>query len=274
MNIDLTEDQKDLQTELRQYFAELMTDDVKGRISSAEFEENHRVQGPHPPGRRRWLARGRLARGVRGQGLHPHRAVHLLQRIAGGRVPDPLPHDQHGGPDAAQLRHRRPEGLLPPKILAGDMHFSIGYCEPEAGTDLASLKTKAVKDGDEWVINGQKLYTSLAYNADYIWLAARTDPDARAHKGITMFLVPTDAEGFSIQPFDDLRTGRHHRHVLRRRAGARLGHRRRTARRVEPHHQSAQSRTGLAVRLGPAAAAGRAGGRMGVARPSWPMVAG
>ena len=75
-----------------------------------------------------------------------------------------------------------------PKILAGELHFSIGYTEPErrhrpgvAGT------TKAVKDGDEWVINGQKIYTSLATYADYIWLAARTDPDAPKHKGITIF---------------------------------------------------------------------------------------
>ena len=84
-----------------------------------------------------------------------------------------------------------------PKILAGECHFSIGYTEPGAGTDLASLRTTAVKDGDEWVINGQKIYTSLASYADYIWLAARTDPDAPKHKGITIFLVPTTDPGFS-----------------------------------------------------------------------------
>ena len=84
-----------------------------------------------------------------------------------------------------------------PKILAGELHFSIGYTEPNAGTDLASLTTKAVKDGDEWVINGQKIYTSLASYADYIWLAARTDPDAPKHAGITIFLVPTSDPGFS-----------------------------------------------------------------------------
>ncbi len=87
------------------------------------------------------------------------------------------------------------------RVLAGEVHFSIGYSEPEAGTDLASLRTRAVRDGDEWVVNGQKLYTSLAYNADYVWLAARTDPDAPGHKGITMFLVDTTDPGFSIQPF-------------------------------------------------------------------------
>jgi alkylation response protein AidB-like acyl-CoA dehydrogenase len=85
-----------------------------------------------------------------------------------------------------------------PAILRGELHFSIGYTEPGAGTDLASLTTRAVKDGDEWVINGQKIYTSLASYADYIWLAARTDPDAPKHKGITIFLVPTSDPGFSF----------------------------------------------------------------------------
>jgi alkylation response protein AidB-like acyl-CoA dehydrogenase len=107
-----------------------------------------------------------------------------------------------------------------PKILAGDLHFSIGYTEPNAGTDLASLTTKAVKDGDEWVINGQKIYTSLASYADYIWLAARTDPDAPKHRGITIFLVPTTDPGFSYSKiatmvnastyntfYDDVRVG-------------------------------------------------------------------
>ncbi|HEX9682634.1 MAG TPA: acyl-CoA dehydrogenase family protein [Acidimicrobiales bacterium] len=84
-----------------------------------------------------------------------------------------------------------------PKISAGELHFSIGYTEPTAGTDLASLKTSAVKDGDEWIINGQKVFTSLASYADWVWLAARTDPDAPKHAGITMFLVPTTDPGFS-----------------------------------------------------------------------------
>jgi alkylation response protein AidB-like acyl-CoA dehydrogenase len=107
-----------------------------------------------------------------------------------------------------------------PRILAGELHFSIGYTEPNAGTDLASLTTRAVKDGDEWVINGQKIFTSLASYADYIWLAARTDQDAPKHKGISIFLVPTTDPGFSYSKistmvnastfntfYDDVRVG-------------------------------------------------------------------
>jgi hypothetical protein len=87
-----------------------------------------------------------------------------------------------------------------PRILAGEIFFSVGYSEPDAGTDLAALKTRAVRDGDEWVINGQKMWTSLADYADYVWLAARTDPEAEKHSGISMFLVPTASPGFSRQP--------------------------------------------------------------------------
>jgi alkylation response protein AidB-like acyl-CoA dehydrogenase len=87
-----------------------------------------------------------------------------------------------------------------PGILLGKVHFAIGYTEPTAGTDLASLRTRAVRDGDEYVIDGQKLYTSAIQYADYIWLAARTDPDAPKHKGLSVFIVPVGAPGFSWAP--------------------------------------------------------------------------
>ncbi len=88
-----------------------------------------------------------------------------------------------------------------PKILKGDLEIAIGYTEPDAGTDLASLKTKAVLDGDDYVINGQKVFTSIAHIADYLWLAARTDPDpSKKHKGISMFLFDIDTPGVSLGP--------------------------------------------------------------------------
>jgi alkylation response protein AidB-like acyl-CoA dehydrogenase len=87
-----------------------------------------------------------------------------------------------------------------PRIRDGELLVSIGYTEPGAGTDLASLQAKAVRDGDEWVIDGQKLFTTHAGDADYVWLAARTDPEAPKHKGISIILVPTRARGFSKTP--------------------------------------------------------------------------
>jgi alkylation response protein AidB-like acyl-CoA dehydrogenase len=89
-----------------------------------------------------------------------------------------------------------------PAILDGSVEFAIGYSEPGAGSDLASLRTTAIRDdlGEGWVINGQKMFTSGAGSADYIWLAARTDPNAKKHKGISIFIVPTSSTGFSWQP--------------------------------------------------------------------------
>ena len=104
------------------------------------------------------------------------------------------------GPTIMQFGTPEQKEFFLPKILAGDIHFCIGYTEPESGTDLASLQTRAVRDGDEYVINGQKIYTSLAGDADYIWLATRTDPEVSKHKGISMFIVPMDTPGIKVVP--------------------------------------------------------------------------
>jgi alkylation response protein AidB-like acyl-CoA dehydrogenase len=104
------------------------------------------------------------------------------------------------GPTIMRFGTEKQKRFYLPRIAAGDLHFAIGYSEPEAGTDLASLRTRAVRDGEEWVINGQKMWTSLISYADYVWLACRTDPDAPKHKGLSILIVPTDADGFSWTP--------------------------------------------------------------------------
>jgi len=86
------------------------------------------------------------------------------------------------------------------RTIAGELKWCQGYSEPGSGSDLASLQTRAELVGDEWVINGQKMWTSLADYSDYIWLAARTNPNVKKHKGISMFLVPVESEGFKISP--------------------------------------------------------------------------
>jgi alkylation response protein AidB-like acyl-CoA dehydrogenase len=95
-----------------------------------------------------------------------------------------------------------------PGVLRGDIEFSIGYTEPEAGTDLASLQTRAVRDGDVYIVNGQKMYTSGAHHGDYVWLAARTDPEAPKHRGISILIVPLDAAGVEIRPLHVMGGGR------------------------------------------------------------------
>ena len=104
------------------------------------------------------------------------------------------------GPSIRQFGSEQQKAKYLPGIWSGESTFAIGYSEPNAGTDLAALRTRAVRDGDEWVINGQKIWTSLADVATHIWLAVRTNPDAPKHRGISVIIVPTDAAGLTIRP--------------------------------------------------------------------------
>jgi alkylation response protein AidB-like acyl-CoA dehydrogenase len=104
------------------------------------------------------------------------------------------------GPTIMQFGTDEQKNEYLPRILRGEIMFCIGYSEPGAGTDLASLQTKAVRDGDEYVINGQKIFTSLSTDADYVWLAARTNPEVAKHKGISIIIVPRETPGYSVQP--------------------------------------------------------------------------
>ncbi len=105
------------------------------------------------------------------------------------------------GPAIMQFGTQEQKDEFLPRILKGELEVCIGYTEPDAGTDLFSLTTSAVTDGDHYIVNGQKVFTSMAHLADYVWLAARTDPDpAKKHKGVTLFLIPIDTPGISISP--------------------------------------------------------------------------
>jgi len=201
MNVDLTPEQKSLQQELRTYFTNLMTPEVKARIRGAEEEENLEYKALiRQIGSDGWLGVG-WPKEYGGKDFTAIENYIFFNEAQAAGCPIPFLTTNTVGPTIRQFGSPKQKDYFLTKILQGDLHFSIGYSEPEAGTDLAALKTRAVLDGDEWVINGQKLYTSLAYNADWVWLAARTDPDAPAHKGITMFTVPTSAPGFKIVPY-------------------------------------------------------------------------
>jgi alkylation response protein AidB-like acyl-CoA dehydrogenase len=87
-----------------------------------------------------------------------------------------------------------------PRLISGEYSFALGYTEPQAGADLASLQCRAMRDGDEYVINGQKMYTSAAHTATHMYLMARTNPDAPKHKGISIFIFPMDTPGLTVRP--------------------------------------------------------------------------
>ena len=207
MRIAYTEQQSALQQELRAYFTDLMTPERRAALSGGDGElgEGDAYRDVVAQmGADGWLALGwpteygGANRSMMDQLIFTDEAA-----IAG--APVPFLTINSVAPTIMQYGTDQQKAFFLPKIAAGELHFSIGYSEPEAGTDLASLRTTAVRDGDEWVINGQKMWTSLVAYADYVWLACRTDPDSLApggkkHRGISVLIVPTDADGFSYTP--------------------------------------------------------------------------
>ncbi len=209
MYIDLTPELKSLRDELRSYFAELMTPELRGELAAGgEGGGPEYRKALKKMGRDGWLGIG-WPEEYGGQNRSPLDQYIFADEVQ--RAGYPLPFLTLGtvGPTLMRYGSDELKSEILPRILAGELHFAIGYSEPGAGTDLASLKTSAVRDGDEWVINGQKNFTSLADFADYIWVAARTDPEAKKHRGISIFMVPTSAPGFKLTPIwtmSDVRT--------------------------------------------------------------------
>lgn len=207
MLIDLTDEQKRLRDELREYFIGCLTPRERAEIAEDPFGEAYLAHC------RRLGRDGRLGLGwpkeYGGGGYGPLEQQIFANEIARAEVPYPIITVQTVGPTLMQYGTAEQREFFLPRILAGECHFAIGYTEPEAGTDLASLRTTAVKDGDHYVVNGQKIFTSGAHRADYIWLAARTDPEAGRHRGISMLIVDTADTGFSWTAITTM-DGRHH----------------------------------------------------------------
>jgi len=197
VHLAYTPEQAALQKELRDYFAEIMTPEVAAAATAGETGDPACLAAVRKMGADGWLGVGWPTE-FGGRGFGAVEQFIFMNEAWRSGAPVPFLSVNTVGPTIMEFGTDEQRAFFLPKILAGELHFSIGYTEPGAGTDLASLTTKAVKDGDEWVINGQKIYTSLASYADYIWLAARTDPDASKHRGITMFLVPTTDPGYSF----------------------------------------------------------------------------
>jgi alkylation response protein AidB-like acyl-CoA dehydrogenase len=199
MFLDYTDEQLALRKELREYFDRLLTPEIRA-------EMGHPGEG-NPLFRtmvRRMGADGWLGIGwpveYGGQGRSILDQFIFFDEVQRANAPFPFVTVNTVGPAIMANGTEEQKQRYLPGILAGEVNFAIGYTEPEAGTDLASLRTRAVLDGDEFVINGNKVFTSGANQADYIWLACRTDPDAPKHKGISIIVVPTSSPGFKTTP--------------------------------------------------------------------------
>ena len=200
MFIGYTEEQQALRKELRAYYEKLLTPEVREALA--------REHGTGPTNRRivrqmgadRWLGIG-WPEEWGGQGRSEIEQFIFFDESMRCGAPVPMLTINTVGPTIMRHGSEEQKQFFLPKILAGEIHFCIGYSEPQAGTDLAALTTRAERDGDAWVINGQKMWTSLASDADYCWLAVRTDPDAPKHGGLSILIVPMkDTPGIRVDP--------------------------------------------------------------------------
>ncbi|MFD9816811.1 acyl-CoA dehydrogenase family protein [Streptomyces sp. NPDC059080] len=194
MHLAPTARQQQLRAELRVYFRELMPDGPPDGAAAQRAVL------------RRIGADGMLGLGwpreFGGQGRGPGEQFVFFDEAYRAGAPVSMVTLNTVGPTLMAYGSERQQAYFLPRILSGEIVFAIGYTEPEAGTDLASLRTRAVRDGGDWRIDGSKIFTSNARQADWIWLACRTDPDAPKHRGISLLLVPTDAPGFSWTPIE------------------------------------------------------------------------
>ncbi|MDT4978563.1 MAG: 3-oxocholest-4-en-26-oyl-CoA dehydrogenase alpha subunit, partial [Pseudonocardiales bacterium] len=213
--ISFSAEHEALRAELRSYFDRLMTPERRAALNSPEgdygdgiaYKEVIRQMGADG-----WLT---LAWPEEYGGRGGSRIEQLIftdeAAIAG--APVPFLTINTVGPTIMRFGTEDQRAYYLPRIAAGELHFAIGYSEPDAGTDLASLRTRATRDGDDYVINGQKMWTSLIQYADYVWLACRTlppppatpplpdgPPSAPKHKGLSILIVPTESPGFSWTP--------------------------------------------------------------------------
>ncbi len=198
MFIDLTAEQVALRAELRDYFAGLMPAGERAALRTDRHGQAYR-DVVRRMGRDGWLGVGWPAE-YGGRGFGQVEQQIFADEALRADVPLPSVTLQTVGPTLLEHGTREQKDFFLPKILAGEIHFAIGYTEPEAGTDLAALRTRAVRVGNDYLVNGQKIFTTGAHEADYVWLACRTSADAPRHKGISILIVDTRDPGFSWTP--------------------------------------------------------------------------
>jgi len=202
MYIAYTDEQEALRKELRAYYEKLLTPEIREGLAQGHGTGETMRSVVKQMGRDGWLGIG-WPEEYGGQGRTEIEQFIFFDESMRAGAPVPMLTINTVGPSIMRHGSDEQKKLFLPKILAGEIHFCIGYSEAGAGTDLAALTTRADRDGDEYVINGQKLWTSLASDAEYCWLAVRTDPDAAKHAGLSILIVDLkNTPGIRIDPLD------------------------------------------------------------------------
>ncbi|MEC7910166.1 MAG: acyl-CoA dehydrogenase family protein [Pseudomonadota bacterium] len=205
MKIEFTKKQIQLRNELRSYFKSLMNNKLKKELKkgSAEGGGPEFRKALEKIGRDGWIGLS-WPKEYGGKEATPLEQYIFTEEIMRSGFPYPFLTTDSIGPTIAEFGTKKLKEKLIPGILSGKTIFAIGYSESNAGTDLASLTTKATLQNQKWAINGQKMWTSLADFSDYIWLAVRTDKETSNHEGLSIIVVPNDSKGLSISPISTL----------------------------------------------------------------------
>lgn len=202
MYIGYDEEQEALRLELRAYYDKLLTPEIRDGLHRGKGVGEVMRAVVKQMGTDGWLGIG-WPEEYGGQGRSEIEQFIFFDESMRAGAPVPMLTINTVGPQIMKNGTDEQKQFFLPKILAGELHFAIGYSEPQAGTDLASLTTRADREGDEYVVNGQKTWTSLASDADYCWMAVRTDPEAAKHAGLSILIMDLkNSPGLRIDPLD------------------------------------------------------------------------
>ena len=209
MKFEFSAEQEAFRAEVREFL---------GRTLTPAFWERHRLRGGGSSSPEFSQAAGREGMlaiawppeyGGRGKG-YVEQMLYMQEMVDAGA---PIEHHrraiQQVGPSIILFGTPQQKADLLPRMAAGELSVAMGLSEPNAGSDLASASTLAVREGDDWVVTGQKRFTSGAHFSDLLWTVVRTDPEAPKHRGISILLVPLNSPGVEVRPLLDLQ-GRHH----------------------------------------------------------------
>ncbi len=204
MDFDFTPEEEAFREEVRSWLDEHLTDEyrnVSGGAGPADDRDwDKRVEWEQKLGEGGWIGVG-WPEEVGGRGASVIEEVIFHEEYARSGAPARVSFFGEGllGPTIVALGTDEQKERFVPPILKAQEFWCQGYSEPDAGSDLAGVKTTAVLDGDEWVVNGQKIWTTFAHHADWMFTVVRTDPDAGKHKGLSYLLIPMDQEGVDVR---------------------------------------------------------------------------